>query len=89
MHPTSNAFSFDNPATLLFDPRPWRVSRDATDDGEISMLLPPDVHGFYFTEKKWRRTYFNSSQNDTNSSHSSQILVDGICPVKWNKKRVQ
>ena len=73
MHPTSDAFSFDKSASLLlFDPRPLRVSRDATDDGDISMLLPPDVHGFYFTEKKWRKTHFNRSQNDTNNSHSSQ-----------------
>ena len=55
MHPTSEVFLFDNSSTLLFDPRPLRVSQNTMGDEDLFILLPPNTYGFYFTEKKWRK----------------------------------
>ena len=53
MHPGSEAFRFDKPDRLPFDPRPSRGSLEPTDSQDLHLLLPPDTYGFYFTEKKW------------------------------------
>ncbi|MCJ1394413.1 hypothetical protein MMC18_007291 [Xylographa bjoerkii] len=62
MHSISEAFQFIKPDILPFDPRPPRIPRDAVDDGDFSMLLPPDTHGFYFNEKKWLNIYVDGIQ---------------------------
>ena len=53
IHPDSEAFRFDKPARLPFDPRPSRESLRTTGSQDLHFLLPPDTYGFCFTEKKW------------------------------------
>ena len=55
MHPSSEAFRFDNPDRLPFDPRSPYMSLEAAGSEDLYLLLPPDTHGFYFTEKKWSK----------------------------------
>ena len=53
IHPGSEAFRFDKPDRLPFDPRPSREFLETTGNQDLYLLLPPDTYGFYFTEKKW------------------------------------
>ncbi|KAK3175194.1 hypothetical protein OEA41_002440 [Lepraria neglecta] len=75
IHPDSKAFRFDKPDRLPFDPRPPYVSLEAAGSQDLYLLLPPDTHGFYFTEKKWINIFVDSIQPVTWNKTAYDRLV--------------
>ena len=87
MHQYAEAFKFDIATTYHLDPRPPYLSREADPTTDIFTLLPPDTHGFYFTEKKWSELpAMLSSGRLLTIECSVNLFVDNVQPVTWNKR---
>lgn len=52
-HPKAEAFQFSNRPVASFDLWPETIPYNATLDENLTILLPPYIHGFFLKEKKW------------------------------------
>ena len=58
MHEQSISFQFKRPdTTYRYDRMPASADVDQIPSDIIFLLMPPDVHGFYLTEKKWIKLF--------------------------------
>ncbi|KAM7185678.1 Fidgetin-like protein 1 [Naviculisporaceae sp. PSN 640] len=61
-HTTSPAFVFSLVERAAFDTWPEEISNDDTLSDDQLMLLPADIHGFFFKEKKWMNLLVDNIQ---------------------------
>ena len=58
MHEYAQAFRFDRPTTTYaFDRMPAYLSADEEPSEMSFLLMSPDIHGFYLSEKKWIKLF--------------------------------
>jgi hypothetical protein len=55
MHPTSPAFNFSTHQKVPFDRWPETISHHTELKDDNLLILPPEIHGFAFKKKKWRK----------------------------------